>query len=145
VTDDNGDGQPEINRPEEILAYIQRLKGADNYGVRVAANPVLVKGIFVWHEDSDAPDGVGFFSTYGVSSLVDWYPYLWGMDHNVRPVEESIGYAPPGDPQAGCRPCHRPATFDSPVFDRKVLVDPYGPDGQPFYLTVRGMTGMNPP
>ncbi|MGD2108034.1 MAG: hypothetical protein PVI86_01455 [Phycisphaerae bacterium] len=144
VTDDNGDGQPEINRPEEILAYIQRLKTCDTYGVQVAANPVLVKGIFVWHEDSEAPDGVSSFSTYGVNSLIDWYPYLWGMDHNVRPVKESWGYSP-GNPQEGCRHCHRPGTYNSPVMDRKVLVDPYGPDGEPFYVTVRQMTTMHPP
>jgi hypothetical protein len=144
VTDDNGDGQPEINRPEEILAYMQRLKGVDRYGVQVAANPVLVKGVFVWYEDPEAPEGVSYFSTLGTGSSVEWYPYLWGMDHNVRPIEESLGYSP-DNPQAGCRHCHSPSTFRSPVFDRKVLVDPYGPDGQPFYLTVRGMTGMNPP
>jgi hypothetical protein len=29
--------------------------------------------------------------------------------------------------------------------DKKVLVDPYGPDGAPVYETVRTMTGLNPP
>ncbi len=144
VSDDNGDGQPEINRPEEILEYIRVLKGTDRYGRQVAANPVLVKGIYVWYEDSKAPGGVDFFEPEETGTHVEWYPYLWGMDHNVRPKEEAWCYAPPEDPYAGCRDCHRHVTFDSPVFDRAILVDPYGLNGQPLYRTVRGLTGMNP-
>jgi len=32
-----------------------------------------------------------------------------------------------------------------PVFDRLILIDPYGPDGQPVYETVRQLTGVDPP
>ena len=35
--------------------------------------------------------------------------------------------------------------MDSPVFDRLILVNPWGPDGQPVYQKVRTLTGMNPP
>lgn len=145
VTDDNGDGQPEINRPEEILAYIQVLKGNDRYGQPVANNPVLVKGIFVWYEDPAAPGGVNHFEPEGTGIPIEWYPYLWGMDHNVRPKEEAWCYSPGPDTQEGCRHCHRPGTLDSPVLDRRILIDPYGTDGQPLYDTVRRMTGKNPP
>jgi len=31
------------------------------------------------------------------------------------------------------------------VWDRLVLVDPWGPDGKPVYERVRTMTGLNPP
>ncbi|MBU0717225.1 MAG: hypothetical protein KJ749_03175 [Planctomycetes bacterium] len=145
VTDDNGDGQLEINRPEEILAYIQALKGNDSHGQPVATNPVLVRGQRVWYEDPEAPEGVSYFEPEGTGIPMTWWPYLWGKDHNVRPKEEAWGYAPEFPPSAGCRDCHRPWTFVSPVFDRKILIDPYGPDGQPVYTTVREMTGMNPP
>ena len=144
VSDDNGDGQLEINRPEEILAYIQVLKGNDSNGQPVAANPVLVKGKRVWYEDKQALEGVSYFEPEGTGIPFTWYPYIWGKNHNVRPVEESWGYAENHDPE-GCRHCHRPATFDAPVWDRLILVDPYGPNGQPEYQTVRGMTGANPP
>jgi hypothetical protein len=145
VTDDNGDGQLEINRAEEILAYIQVLKGNDVHGEPVATNPVLVKGQRVWYEDPEAPEGVSYFEPEGTGIPMTWWPYLWGKDHNVRPKEESWGYTPLYPPTEGCRDCHRPRTFTSPVFDRKILIDPYGPDGQPVYTTVREMTGSNPP
>ncbi|MGB2988271.1 MAG: hypothetical protein WBE26_20570 [Phycisphaerae bacterium] len=145
VTDDNDDGQFEINRPEEILEYIQLLKGNDSYGRQVAANPVLVKGIRVWYEDPEAPQGINSFQPEGTGIPITWYPYIWGMDHNVRPKEEALGHAPPGNPYEGCRQCHRPATHDSPVIDRLILVDPYGLTGKPEYRTVRELTGANPP
>jgi len=145
VTDDNGDGQLEINRPEEILAYIQVLKGNDSHGQPVATNPVLVKGQRVWYEDPAAAQGVSYFEPEATGIPMTWWPYLWGKDHNVRPKEEAWGYTPEFPPAEGCRDCHRPWTFVSPVFDRKILIDPYGPDGEAVYMTVREMTGSNPP
>lgn len=144
VTDDNGDGQLEVNRPEEILAYIQALKANDHYGNPVATHPVLVKGWKVWFEDPDAPGGVSAFVSeeYGVKT--EWQAAAWGMNHNVRRVEESLGYDPV-NPELGCRDCHRPDALDSPVFDRLVLVDPWDETGQPVYQKVREMTGLNPP
>jgi hypothetical protein len=117
VTDDNNDGRLEVNRPEEILAYIQALKGVDSYGRQVARNPVLVKGSRVWFEDGSAPGGVGSIesATFG----------------------DKIG--------ASEIFCHRPDTLDSPVFDRLILVDPFGSDGLPVYEKVRALTGLNPP
>ena len=145
VEDNNGDGQLEINRPEEILACINALKGNDAHGVPVANRPVLVKGQRVWYEDPQADEGVSYFEPEGTGIPMTWWPYLWGKDHNVRPKEESWGYTPQFPPTDGCRDCHQSSTFVSPVFDRKILIDPYGPDGRPVYTTVREMTGMNPP
>jgi len=145
VTDDNQDGRPEINRPEEIYAYIQALKGNDRYGRQIAANPVLVKGKKVWYEDSTLPGQIGSFDFLGKGiAMEDWTPYIYGVDHNVRLRDQAWG-TNADNPQLGCRDCHRPDTLDSPVFDRKILVDPYGPDGKPVYETVRQMTGLNPP
>ncbi len=144
VTDDNGDGQLEINRPDEILAYILALKGNDTHGRQVADNPVLVKGMFVWYEDPEHPSGVNVFQPEGTGIPITPYPYIWGMDHNVRPKEKALGYDPVQGPE-GCRDCHSPATHESPVFDRAILIDPYGPEGLPLYSTVRALTGVNPP
>ena len=140
VTDDNGDGTLEINRPEEILAYIELLKGNDSYGRQVAARPVLVRGIRVWYEDSEAPEGVSAFDHRGTGIPITSYPYVWGMDHNVLAASEGWGAGFP----PSCGDCHD-QTGQSPVFDRVILVDPYGPDGQPVYETVRQQTGASPP
>ena len=143
VTDDNGDGKLEINRDEEILAYIAALKGVDSYGRQVAANPVLVKGLRIWYEDPGAPGGVSSFDPESFGMKVEWGTKR-GLSHSVLPKEFALGYNAT-NPELGCRDCHRPDTFDSPVFDRLILVDPWRTDGRPVYKTVRQLTGMNPP
>ena len=143
ATDDNGDGKLEINRDEEILAYIAALKGVDSYGRQVAANPVLVKGLRIWYEDPGAPGGVSSFDPVPFGMKVE-FGSTGALSHGVLPKEFSLGYNAV-NPELGCRDCHRPATLDSPVFDRLVLVDPWGTDGRPVYKTVRQLTGMNPP
>lgn len=140
LTDDNGDGVREVNRPAEILAYLQALKQSDDYGRQVAANPVLIKGNRMWLEDATAPEGVSSVDIRLLGLPVDWYAYIWELDHNV--AEASMAWGAGG--QSGCEHCHV-APGQSPVFDRKILVDPYGADGQPVYETVRQMTGINPP
>ncbi len=145
VTDDNGDGVLEVNRPSEILSYIQLLKGNDSHGRQVAANPVLVKGKRVWYEDATSPNLISSFEHVGKGiAMEDWSPYVYGIDHNVLVKEEAWGF---GDihPESGCQDCHSPDTHTSPVFDRLVLVDPCDENGQPVYQTVREMTGLNPP
>jgi len=143
VTDDNGDGKKEVNRAEEILAYLEALKGLDSYGRQIASNPVLVKGYRVWHRDPMAPDGLISFDPLAYGIKVDFGGKL-GLSHDVLPKDQSLGYNVVNQ-ELGCRDCHRPDTLDSPVFDRLVLVDPWGPDGTPFYEKVRTMTGLNPP
>jgi len=142
VTDDDNDGRLEINRPEELLAYFDVLKGNDPNGVPVALNPVLVRGHRVWYEDPGSPDGVNAFEHEGTGIPITSYPYIWGMDHNVLAQEESWG-AYVTSPAEGCPDCHRPTTFDAPVFDRLILVDPYDLGG-PIYETVRQRVGLNP-
>jgi len=136
VTDDNGDEKPEVNRPEEILAYLQALQGNDSNGIQVAANPVLVKAGRIWYEDAGEPEGVNSF-VHGETDIAIESLDPFSIDHNVLAKEESWGA---GDP-AACGDCHDP---DSPVFDRLILVDPWDIDGQPVYQTVREMTGLEP-
>ena len=143
VTDDNGDERLEINRPAEVLIYIQYLKG-DNPQQQVLANrPVLVKGKRIWYEDQMAPDGVQSFEYEGHGITIE-NRTASSYDHAVFPAELAWGYNAV-NPELGCRDCHRPDTLDSPVFDRLILVDPWGVDGQPVYEKVRALTGLNPP
>jgi hypothetical protein len=138
TTDDNGDGQVEINRPAEILAYLQKLQEADTHGRAGAVRPVLVRGKRVWYADPEAPDGISSFSHVDKGIPMTWYPYVWELDHNVLAKEDALGY---GAESEGCFVCH---IDNSPVLDRLVLVDPFGPDGQPVYETVREQTGLDP-
>jgi hypothetical protein len=143
VTDDNGDGKLEVNRPEEILSYVQALRGNDSHGVPVADNPVLVKGGRVWYEDPGAPGGVDSFEHEGTGIVVQSYE-IFGLDHNVLVQEEAWG-AWVSNPAEGCVDCHRPVTQDSPVFARLILVDPWDENGDPVYKTVSELSGVTPP
>lgn len=146
ITDDNADGKKEINRPEEMLAYMQLLKGNDRYGQPIAQRPVYVKTTKMWYEDAGSPTGVSFLEPEGTGMAIDpWKSDVYGLDHNVLTKEHAWGHDDPVDPNDGCRHCHRPDTLDSPVFDRKILMDPWGPDGKPVYKTMRELTGLNPP
>jgi hypothetical protein len=141
VTDDNVDGIPEVNRPEEIHVYLEALLGTDSYGTPFAARPVLVKGRQLWFLDPESPTGVNTINHGEVGITVEWATG-YSLSHYVRRAEEAWGAGDHSNP--GCAACHTPVGT-SPVFDRLILVDPYGPDGQPVYETVRAMTGLNPP
>ena len=147
ATDDNSDGKVEINRPEEMLAYMALLKGNDSHGQQIAANPVLVKGNRIWYEDPGTREGVGSFEPAGTGIWIgvpsEQYAHIWGMDHNVLPATEAWGSE--GDEWA-CGHCHFFHNGNQPtkVFDRLILVDPYDVDGQPVYKTVRELTGLDP-
>ncbi len=140
VTDDNGDGKFEVNRPAEMLLYMQALKGNDSYGRQVAANPVLVKGERVWYKDAIQPDGVGWFEHADTPIPVESYE-TFGLDHNVLAKTEAWGQGIEPD---ACYTCHR-NDESSPVIDRMVLRDPFDVNGNSVYKTVRQLTGVNPP
>ncbi len=141
IADDNGDGKLEINRPFEMLVYMKALKGNDSYGRSVAKNPVLVKGPRIWYEDPTSLDGVSWFE-HADSGIAVESVETYGLDHNVLATSEAWGFRRP--PEGGCVDCHLYPFNISPVFDRKILVDPFGFDGLPIYRTVREMTGVNP-
>jgi hypothetical protein len=143
VTDDNGNGKKDINRPEEIFACIQALKGKDSYGRQIAKNPVLVKGPLVWYEDEKSPNGVSNFAHKGTGIPITWHGLIYGPDHMVLPgkiaFKGKVG-------EAVCAQCHRSRNDGKPteIIDRLILVDPFDTNGKPIYKTVREITGVNP-
>ncbi len=140
TADDNGDGIPEVNSEAEILNYITTLRTAvDSYGNAIAAEPVLIKGGKVWYEDPANPGTIATFELEG-SGIHAESGAAFAMDHNVLPKEEAFGVA------GTCGACHYSFNGWQPtkVFDRKVLIDPFGPDGQPVYETPREMLDLPP-
>ncbi len=140
VEDDNGDGKLEVNRPDEMLLYMQALKGNDPYDEPVANNPVLVKGPRVWYEDGQAPGGVNWFDSEESGIAVEPFE-IYGLDHNVLPATESWGI---GELPIACTICHDVIEpYESPFIDRLILIDPFDVNGEPVYRVNR-TTGLNP-
>ena len=139
VTDDNSDGTPEVNRLAEIKLYIDALKGNDKHGNPVALRPVLIKGGHVWYEDLDAPDDVASFEYEGTGIKTE-SSHPFSVNHNVLGGDDALG-------SVGCGECHRMfnGSADTEVFDRPTLIDPFDPDGNPVWETVRERTGVSPP
>jgi len=143
ATDDHGNGKKDFNRPEEILAAIQALKGKDSYGRQIAKNPVLVKGPLVWYEDGNSPTGVSSFAHKATGIPVKWHGLIYGPQHAVLSVDAA--FKGKSDEEI-CAQCHRSRNNGEPteMMDRLILVDPIDASGKPAYKTVRELTGVNP-
>ncbi len=129
VTDDNGDGRPEVNRDPEIVAglkaFEQTLKGSKRFH---RVQPVLVKGGKAYHLDSN---GQLALLDYDLSGLDD---VSFSVSHNVAPSRMALG-------ANGCSDCHaEKANF----FMGRRVVDLYGTDGKPISESMGAAFGCNP-
>jgi hypothetical protein len=116
LKDDNGDGIPEVNSPDEIKAFLKALKGNDKFGNPVATHPVLMKGRFLYQLDKK---GEVEKLKHEQAELLDF-----SLSHNVMSGLDVIG-------ARGCKECHsKKSTF----FLKKVLVDPWDEKGKPVYI-----------
>ncbi|RPJ04351.1 MAG: hypothetical protein EHM36_10875, partial [Deltaproteobacteria bacterium] len=116
LKDDNNDGLPEINSIEEIKNFLMALKGKDKFGNRVANQPVLVKGGFLYRLDKK---GEVEKVKHEQAQTLDY-----SLSHNVVSGANVLG-------ARGCRDCH---SKNSPFFLRKALMDPYDEKGKPVYV-----------
>jgi hypothetical protein len=125
LKDDNGDGDPEVNTPDEIKAFLKKLQEKDRFENPVAAHPVLMKGGFLYqlgkkgnvektkHEQAGALD--------------------FSLSHNVVSGPEVLG-------ARGCKECH---SKNSSFFLRKVLIDPWDEKGKPVYIETWERLGID--
>jgi hypothetical protein len=125
LKDDNGDGVPEVNSPDEIKAFLRALKGNDKFGDPVAIHPVLMKGGFLYQLDKK---GELEKAKHEQAEALDF-----SLSHNVMSGPDVIG-------ARGCKECH---SKKSPFFLRKVLVDPYDEKGKPVYIETWERLGID--
>jgi hypothetical protein len=125
LKDDNGDGIPEVNSPDEIKAFLKALKGNDKFGDPVATHPVLMKGGFLYQLDKK---GEVEKAKHEQAEALDF-----SLSHNVVSGPDVIG-------ARGCKECH---SKKSPFFLRKVLVDPYDEKGKPVYIETWERLGID--
>lgn len=114
IKDDNGDGHPEINRPEEIDALIaattRHLKalGYDLEGKRV-----------VWVSNERVySSGTEFRALTKAEWEASPYANVHKYNHDIAPARAALGS---GD----CTDCH---SFNSRFFDQPVLLAAFSPD-----------------
>ena len=136
VTDDNGDGKPEVNTRAEMLLYFAALRGNDSHGTPFATRPVLVKGGQVWYEDPTHATLVNHWDYEGTGAGVE-SSHPFSIDHNIRPAQAAL---------RSCASCHPRFSGgrEVAVFDRRILVDPWDENGRPVYKTLREVTGISP-
>ncbi|MGQ9509293.1 MAG: hypothetical protein ACUVTN_07825 [Thermodesulfobacteriota bacterium] len=125
LKDDNGDGIPEVNTPEEIKSFLIALKGKDRFGNPIATIPVLIKGGFLYRLDKK---GVIEKIPHEQAQPIDF-----SINHNIRPGFLSLGFK-------GCGDCH---IRNSPFFLRKILIDPYDEKGKPLYIEAWERLGID--
>jgi len=129
VTDDTGDGKPEVNKVEEIAAglraFAKTIEGNHRFQ---RIHPVLVKGGKAYHFDNSGKVGVLDYDVTGLSKV------SFPVSHVVAPPGMALG-------ANGCQDCHdRKAHFAT---GQRVL-DPYGPDGKPVTENIGLQFGCNP-
>jgi hypothetical protein len=131
ITDDNGDGVPEVNRPGEIDAVINSVRqyltdtGFDLTGKKV----VWVSNDRLYYSGNKGEKLEKH--DYEASPYASVYKY----SHDVAPAKAALG-------AKGCTECHHSG---SPFFNGRVLDKPFGGnDGRPLWVQSSAVLGISP-
>ncbi len=118
VDDDSGDGKPEVNREDEIIAGLEAFKTSLQKNNRFTQiQPVLIKGEKAYELN---PEGRLLVSQLAGTPLEKSSFVTFSIDHNTAPTRMALG-------AGGCSDCHVSAAH---FFKGARVVDLYGPDGQ---------------
>ena len=127
ITDDNDDGVPEVNRPEEIIAGLhgmgQSLQGNERFS---QIHPVLVKGGKSYQLDAQGQLVVEDCTS---GECVDF-----SISHNVAPARSALG-------ANGCDDCHAEQAH---FFKGQRVIDLYDADGLAVTRSNGRYFGCNP-
>ncbi len=131
ITDDNDDGIPEVNRPEEIDALIASVTEL----LRETNWPLEGKRVVWVMNDRVYRSG----REYRQIAKHEWeaspYGNMHKYSHDVYPADAALGVH-------GCTDCHR---ADSPFFDQPVLAQPFqAADGRPLWVPNHAILGISP-
>lgn len=131
IRDDNGDGVPEVNRPEEIDAIIDSVRA-----YLTDTNYDLSEKKVVWVSD----DRVFYSGTQSEQLPKHGYeasPYasVYKLTHDIAPAKAALG-------TKGCNECHR---SNSQFFNRMVLQVPFQKDdAKPLWISNYITLGISP-
>ncbi|MBN2225857.1 MAG: formate dehydrogenase subunit gamma [candidate division Zixibacteria bacterium] len=127
VTDDDEDGEPEVNTDEEIIAGLKAFSQSLQDNQRFTqVHPALVKGGKAYHLGDD---GTLQELDYDVLPCISY-----SINHNVAPARMALGYN-------GCGDCHE---SDSHFFKGRRVIDLHGADGKPVTEAIGRELGCSP-
>jgi len=127
VTDDNSDGLPEVNRPEEILAGLKAFTASLANNARFdQVHPVFIKAGIAYHLD---PQGKLSELEYSSPPCVNF-----SISHNVAPASRALG-------ANGCDDCH---ASDVHFFKGQRVIDLFDANGLPITRPNGHYYGCNP-
>ncbi len=117
IKDDNDDGVPEVNRPEEIDAFIQSVKAyLTDTGFDLGGKTV------VWvMNDRAYTSGTRWRPLPKHDFEASPYASVYKYSHDVAPAKAGLG-------AKSCADCH---SKEAPWFTAQIVAYPFGEDGQP--------------
>ena len=132
VTDDDGDGNKEVNRKDEIIAglraFSESLEGNRRFR---QIQPVLIKAATAYEL---APDGSLKTSSLKGTPLQGASQVHFSIDHNVAATRATLG-------ANGCQDCHG---VNAHFFKGRRIIDLNGPDGKPVTMANGESFGCRP-
>jgi len=130
ITDDNGDGTLEVNRPEEIDALL----AATARYLQDTGFPMEGRRL-VWVSDSRAcRSSSDCFDLPREPHEATAYASVYKYSHDVSPARAALG-------AGGCTDCHRK---DSPFFQGAALERPFDETGKAVWTTNAAVLGIAP-
>ncbi|HUM33558.1 MAG TPA: hypothetical protein PLQ08_11520 [Bacteroidales bacterium] len=130
IIDDNNDSIPEINRPEEIEAFINSVTELlNNLGYDMKNRQV------VWvFNDRMYFNGTEYENLEKEIYESSPYASVYKYNHDVFPAKAALG-------SKGCTECHSLSSEN--MFNRKIVKYPFGEDGKPVFEPQYVRLGMN--
>jgi len=129
ITDDNGDGMIEVNRPQEIDALLT----ATRVYLSATGFPLDRKRLVYVLDDRKYSSGTAYQVLAREPYEATPYASVYKYSHNVLPAKAALG-------AGGCQDCH---SADSQFFFAPVLRYPFGSDGKPVYAAQHEIIGYD--
>lgn len=120
IKDDNGDGVPEVNRPQEIDAFIQSVEAY----LRDTQFDLSGKQVVWVSDDRVYSSGTQFELLPKHDYEATPYASVHKYSHDVAPAKAALG-------AKGCKDCH---SRRSDFFFASILRYPFGEDGKPVMI-----------
>lgn len=132
IQDDNHDGAPEVNRPDEIMALLGAVTGY----LKNANEPLEKRQVVLVSGPKYTVDGNVWLDLKFRPEPWQYTPYssVFKLSHDIMPADSALG-------AGGCTDCH---SAGSRLWTRKVMQKPFqGADASPVWQTNAALLGVS--